>query len=103
MSLVFIKTIILGLLLYIKTYNFESDNIVNSNGQSMTGIWIHYKCLYSRNKQIEDHENPVIAVKIGFPNKGKINLISYYCQWHLLGNVRDDKCELEKFRTVSKK
>ena len=56
--------------------------------------------MYSRLTQFDDKINYVVGLKIGFPNKQKVNIISYYQQWKTIGNLCNNKLELGNFKDV---
>ena len=35
---------------------------------------------------MESKDEAVVAIRVGFPNRNKINIIGYYRQWNMLGN-----------------
>ena len=86
-----------------QNYKFESDKLLHSIGKARTGMWIHKDIIYSRNFKLEDNVNSVVAVKIGFPHKKKINLIGYYRQFRYVGKSRNIKREIKDLDNVTKK
>ena len=68
-------------------YRFKSDRLLHSIGKARTGMWIHRDLIYSRNPLLEDNSNSIVAIKVGFPHKRKINLIGYYRQLRYVGKI----------------
>ena len=56
-------------------YQFEHDDLINSNKTSRCGMWVSDKLTYSRNKKLEAKDESVIAIRVGFPNRNKFNCI----------------------------
>ena len=87
-------------LTFIDNYHFEHDSLL-TNGRSRAALWVHKFLIYSHLKQFDDHKNPIVGLRIGFPHKRKVNIISYYRQWKTAGNHRDNKLELSNFESVT--
>ena len=62
-------------------YNFEYDNLFKTRGVSRTGIYIANNLNYNRIKKVENIGESIVAIKIGYPNQRKLNIVGYYRQW----------------------
>ena len=65
----------------IEGYNFEIDKLFKSNGIGRTGMWISKNLVYDRDNEIENDNESIVAVKIGYPHKRRFYVIGYYHQW----------------------
>ena len=62
-------------------YNFEHDNLYKSRGVARTGMYIASNFNYERIKKCELNGESIVAIKIGYPNTKKLNIIGFYRQW----------------------
>ena len=67
-------------------YNFEYDILFKSRGVARTGIYIANNLNYNRIKKIEINGESIVAIKIGYPNQRKLNIVGYYRQWSRIFN-----------------
>ena len=68
-------------------------------------MWIRKDLKYTRNENFDDSLNPIISIKIGYPNMKKFNLIAYYRQFKPLHNhqKRNNKAEQLQFKNITQK
>ena len=68
-------------LVNVKNYNLELDSLYNERGIARTAAYIKKNIVYQRLHKFENPGQSIIALKVGYPNKNKINVIGYYRQW----------------------
>merc|ERR1712059_57268 len=52
----------------IKNYKFISDNLIITNKTARLGCWISNDIVFSKIDNLEYGKNPIIGLKIGYPN-----------------------------------
>ena len=71
-------------LLQIQGYNLEIDQLLETHGRSRAGIVIKNTIRYTRLKDIEVKNEPVVWVELTMPGNKKIKIQNYYRQWREL-------------------
>ena len=78
----------------VKNYSLELDNLYTEKGISRTAAYIKKNIVYQRLTKYENKGEAIIALKVGYPNKNKINVVGYYRQW-------SDTYNFKKFKPIS--
>ena len=81
-------------LVNVKGYNIELDSLYIERGIARTAAYIKKNIVYQRLNKFENPGQSIIALKVGYPNKNKINVIGYYRQW-------SDTFNFKKFKKIS--
>ena len=78
---------------------------MESNKTSRVGAWVHKNIVCERLKDLDNGNNTILGLKIGFPHKTKFKAISYYRQFKPLNQkaMKNDKEELKQFEIITKK
>ena len=58
-------------------FNFECDKLIENNKTGRTGMWIDKRLVYTRIKDLNIDQESIVAIRAGFPNKRKINVIDF--------------------------
>ena len=81
-------------LVNVKGYKLELDSLYIERGIARTAAYIKNNIVYQRLNKFENPGQSIIALKVGYPNKNKINVIGYYRQW-------SDTFNFKKFKKIS--
>ena len=74
----------------------EKDQLYETNKTARTILWVKNNLNYESNKNIESNNSSTIAIRIGYPNKKKINVIGIYRQHKLLNQNNKNQNDKEK-------